>query len=29
MNLITKIKETIIWYIENQDWVKFVNQESD
>ncbi len=22
------IKETIIWYLRNQDWVKFVNQES-
>ena len=23
-----EIKETIIWYLRNQDWVKFVNQES-
>ena len=23
-----KIKETIIWYLSNQDWVDFVNRES-
>ena len=23
------IKETIIWYLRNQNWVKFINDESD